>query len=366
MTFSEDVNKSSVEDGFLIETNADQEAATSAAFSVGGAYGVMTANADGGKNGMDVYDKSSYDISWTGENQVTFAPKSGYPIPTDKDSNRVPQYRVTFKTAASPFKDKSGVYARAIAKLSLSADDGPFRVTSTWKGMSPFTVVTDTTAPKVDSVYVTDATTIKVRFSEPMALYPLVSTAANKWYDDTPTGAGALFAGGTYKLNSSTDGNLYYLAGYPGAVVIDGSDATNKTIKLTWAGQAAIAEDAMIAWNSTTNILTTPDDGFAAAVGLAVGNIIDFDSDATGVIATKRGRITAINLVANPDEITLTDVETAQTALAATEKVRRSLINLTALVGQRLKVTATSLTDPAGNEITTDSDKSGSVVIPTL
>jgi len=44
----------------------------------------------------------------------------------------------------------------------------------------------------------------------------------------------------------------------------------------------------------------------------------------------------------------------------------RSARNLTTLVGQRLKVTASGLTDPAGNEITTDSDKSGSVVIPTL
>jgi len=208
LTFSEDVDKSSVEDGFVIQINTDQTTGTSSAFTVGYAYG---------NKGANVYDKSSYNISWNGENKVTFTPKAGFALPTDKNSNKIPQYRVTFK---EPFQDKSGVYSRAIAHLDDSLpEDGPFRVTSTWKGLVPFMVATDGDAPKIDSVYITYKTTIKMKFTEPMALYTLTDNIYNE----------NLIKSLAYELSID---NVVIPAAIDSAL-IDETDNSHSTIKLT-------------------------------------------------------------------------------------------------------------------------------------
>ena len=213
LTFSEDVDQTSVEDGFLIETNTDQ----TTPFTVGATFG---------NKGTDVYDRNSHDIYWNGYNEVTFSPKSGYPLPTDKDSNKVPQYRVTWKNTSSPFRDRAGTYAKAISNPGTSYETGPFRVTSTWKGSVPFTVCTDTTASKVDSITVSSSNTIKIRFNEPMALYPLGATG-NFYHSN-------LFNGSTYEVSISNDGVTYNtISNAIGTALMDGADTTDKTIKLT-------------------------------------------------------------------------------------------------------------------------------------
>ena len=348
LTFSENMNTSSVEDGFLIETNTDQTGGSPAAFSVGAAYGL---------SGADVYDKSSYDISWNGQNEVTFTPKSGYPLLTDKESPRIPQYRVTWKTVAAPFKDITNVFARQIENIGQPNESGPFRITTTWKGVVPFAITTDTTAPKVDAVYISDKNTIKVRFNEPMALYPLVFS---NFYDTNngANGAGALFDKGTYTYFASIDGITWYDITNGGCfgIFVDGSDATSKTIKLDYRRAAGFAATTVTGIQAigTTNFV------MGSTANLVPGDTI--------VIATVPVQYRKVTAILNGTNVLIAALTTSTAGGEAVTLFAGAggETDLTGLTAKRLKIVVTGLTDPAGNEITIESDKSGSVVVPTL
>lgn len=206
LTFGEPMDKSSVEDNFIIITNEDQ--LNSKAFTVGSYFGEMY---------KIVYDITNYTTTWNQDNtEVTFMPK--IPLPADKDPTKIPQYAISFKGAV---KDSTGVASRIIY---LDINDGLFRVTSTCKGKVPFKVKPDTTAPKVDNIYII-SNTIKLKFNEPMILYPVSGNGSFSHSN--------LLNPNTYEVSVAADGENYTII--PSAVTnvtVDGADSSNKTLSL--------------------------------------------------------------------------------------------------------------------------------------
>jgi hypothetical protein len=144
---------------YTYDPNKDDGAATSIANNVR-----LSAN--------PIYDSASFTAAWSNNNQtVTFTFRPGAKLPTDKDSSKLPQYAVSFKTGS--IRDAAGT----------GRDDSWFRVSPAQVGRVgyKFTVAADTTAPQVSSITPVnkddaDGATmddrIRVQFSETMALFP--------------------------------------------------------------------------------------------------------------------------------------------------------------------------------------------------
>ena len=168
--FSEPVDKMSVENNFIIRNKN---------------YTIFSSKGSFGGNNKDVYDKTYYNSTWNETvDEVTFTPKKAVAVPSDTDPNNVPEYYITFKDV---FKDISGMTSRSlntddgIKAKDIIKGDGPFKSTYTFTTGSPFKVAADKTSPRIESVSFDTSSSIKVKFSKPMTLYPL--TIGTPFYD---------------------------------------------------------------------------------------------------------------------------------------------------------------------------------------
>lgn len=168
LKFSEPMDKKTVEDTFTVRAyNARQ-------LSVDGAN-TFTGNSllNTIENPL-VWDKNAFNLSWNcDDTEVTFAFKPGHWLPTDKDTDKIPDYQVVFNDTqgknGSLLKDKSGI-GRANRHFKLT--DGPFE--ESFK----FAIKADETPPDVLKVIAETAESggfygdsLQVVFSESMIVY---------------------------------------------------------------------------------------------------------------------------------------------------------------------------------------------------
>ena len=218
LKFSEPMDKNSVENNFIIRNKDDYIFSNKSSF--GGRF-------------KDIYNINHYNASWNSANdEVTFTPKKGTYIPTDTDSGKIPGYYVTFLDVV---KDSTGISSRTlntqsdgIEPFDIYKGDGPFKVTSVFKTGSPFSILPDTTAPKIENLSIVDNTSIKIQFSENMALYPL--SIFKPFYDSN------LSVPQTYTIKVDKNGdNLYSqdaIIGNPDQVILDANEGDS--VKLSF------------------------------------------------------------------------------------------------------------------------------------
>ena len=261
LKFSEPVDKSSVEENFVIRNREDTSFKSGARF--GGVH-------------KDVYNKGYYKVFWnsTGD-EVTFAPRGLDLLPADKDSGM--PYYMTFK---SPIKDKQSNLSRGVNALNITSSDdgitpvdpqkdGMFRITTTFKVGSPFTIKPDTVRPKFTSVYTSSSTTVILKFSEPIFLTPL--TFSSPFYDS------ALLTNATYtlKIDKDADGKYSTLLGNPVSCALYQDDITHRSVKLIVPNLASYYGNSMFVGLSSGITLKDP-----------AGNETSFDEDASSTSAT--------------------------------------------------------------------------------
>lgn len=235
LKFSEPMDRATVRDSFLIR------AYTSEQLSVDSGETFNGSNAINFQSGSQVWDKAAFNVSWNSDDtEATFSFKEERKLPTDKDSDKVPDYQVTFSSLGSnPIKDKSGI-SRTSNYFKLT--DGNFE--QTYK----FAIKTDEQKPSLSSLVAQtaenagqDGDALKVRFSERMAYYTLEKTISGGM-----NGTASQAAGSNNGVSAQNAACNYLIevnrAGTPilnsnwcslgGRAVFDTNDPTHKTVLL--------------------------------------------------------------------------------------------------------------------------------------
>jgi Tfp pilus assembly protein PilF len=225
LKFSEPMDRKSVEDTFSIRSfNSRKLTVDSGNQRITGGANTLTGNGNVSLlEGTPIYDKSAFHFSWNSDDtEVTFSFKEEFSLPTDKDSNLVPDYRVAFQslsTGERTLRDKVG-WPRPYLHFKLT--DGDFE--ESYK----FSIKTDEVKPNLSQLFVQSAETggkygdaIAVRYSERMIIYT----------------RGQIIAGGM--AESDTDQSWKQApAGYPGNGGLSTPEraAQNYHVTLTPAG----------------------------------------------------------------------------------------------------------------------------------
>ncbi|MBC7543562.1 MAG: Ig-like domain-containing protein [Candidatus Sericytochromatia bacterium] len=202
---------------------------------------------------MPIYDSRSFSAAWSNNNQtVTFTPRPGVRLPTDKDSSKLPQYAVSFKDGA--IRDAAGT----------GRSDSWFRVSPAQVGRAGyrFTVAADTGAPVVSAITglsggdVAGGNTnrIRVQFNEPMHLFP-----ANYGGKAIP-GIGA-------PMSAARAGNFNYALK---ETLVGGVADADLVATTSQAGVSFLTDPT----RSTVEFSIRNDDPLAAGTGFTIGNLI--------------------------------------------------------------------------------------------
>ncbi len=199
LNFSEPMDRNSVEDAFSVHVFEDQRLSihnqdfrprarfnlTGNTFNqlMGYDFGGGYSDSDSINTASLVWDESDFTATWNADDtQVTFTFADEKLLPTDKDSDKVPDYMATFYAGLSfsvadagpseptgkTLKDKSGILRR----------DNWFKLTDgNFESYFKFAIKTDEVKPQVTSVIATSSEggslrgdSIKVRFSERMLI----------------------------------------------------------------------------------------------------------------------------------------------------------------------------------------------------
>jgi hypothetical protein len=238
-----------------------------------------------------IWDKNAYNISWNSDDtEVTFAFKEERLLPTDKDTDKIPDYQVAFNdtigSSGRLLKDKSGI-SRANNHFKLT--DGPFE--ETYK----FAIKADEVKPDVASIVAqtnenqgVNGDAVKVLYSERMIIYTKTRTIAGGG-EDIDSGsaqkAPAGYPGGTSSTNRAASAN-YTVSITPvgttsttyvgtwqnlgGSAVYDTNDPTHKTVILMPPRFTGISSGQVVA-NSTTTYAETNNTAAAISAGVTSG-----------------------------------------------------------------------------------------------
>lgn len=169
LSFSEPVEKSTVEDNFSIRAFNSRTLSV----DIGNSEHTLIGSGDVSvTTGNLIWDKEAFNIIWNEEaTKVTFSFKDGLALPSEQDPNFVPDYQVVFapQNGDRLITDQSGV-SRESNHFKLT--DGPLE--ESYK----FSIQLDQTPPKVDKAFAATfensdplGDAIKVNFSEPMAFF---------------------------------------------------------------------------------------------------------------------------------------------------------------------------------------------------
>lgn len=231
LTFSEPMDRQSVTNAFEIRTFGTDEQ-----LSVDNKITFMAGQALNGlltEPGDLIWDHTAFNARWNRDDtEVTLRFKAGKALPSDHDSDNIPDYSVSFKAGTASIKDKTGV----------SRDQAHFKLTDgRFENYFKFSINTDEDRPALDSVIVIDGNTpdntlgdlIKVRFSEPM-IYPTLSGPVAGGINGEASEAVDVAA--NYSININ-DGNRVFSwdqagAGHTGIAIFDTNDPTHRTLLL--------------------------------------------------------------------------------------------------------------------------------------
>lgn len=238
LKFSEPMDRATVQDAFEVRANNNKKLTvdTSGNDTVTGSSSSPPA-----ATGTRIWDKAAFNISWnTDDTEATFTFKEERALPTDKDSDKVPDYAVDL--AKGDIKDKAGV--------SRNETPGKFKLTEgNFEPAYKFAINTDVQKPTVDSITAqtlensgTNGDAIKVRYNKRMIHYTLGPSIAGGMGGQANQAAGAnntvssaqaadnykvtVIRGGTTILNATAWSAL------GGSAVFDTNDPTHHTVLL--------------------------------------------------------------------------------------------------------------------------------------
>ena len=187
-----------------------------------------------------IWDKAAFNASWNSDDtEVTMTFKEERALPTDTDSDNVPDYSVSFEAGNAGLKDKSGI----------TRNEKHFKLTEgRFEEYYKFSINTDEDKPEVDSITVVDGgnsgstigDTIKVRFSERMIHRTLAGAIAGGINGQITEAAGAVgsvtssLAADNYilQINNGMTQDWNTVSAGSGVAVFDSNDPTNKTVLL--------------------------------------------------------------------------------------------------------------------------------------
>ncbi len=215
-------------------------------------------------NGDLIWDKGAFNASWNSDDtEVTMTFKEERALPSDTDTDNLPDYSVSFEAGEAGLKDKSGI----------TRDEDHFKLTEgRFENYYKFSIDTDEQDPGIDSIVATtsensgansDGDVIKVRFSERMIHYTLSGAIAGGISGNATEAAGAVQgrnggseaneAANNYFITITRDGNIALdnefrkldvefrkentpwggqLTNFQGRAVFDTNDPTHKTVLL--------------------------------------------------------------------------------------------------------------------------------------
>ncbi len=238
--------------------------------------------------GTVIWDKAAFNASWNSEDtEVTLSFKEERMLPTDKDSDKVPDYQVSFQRQDQQLKDKSGI-TRSENYFKLT--DGNFE--QSYK----FSIQSDTQKPTLESLTAQTAENsgvnsngdaIKLRYSERMIHYTLNPTIAGGMNGVASQAAGAISdegnsvsgeaAAANYRVTVIRSGNTELSqanwSALGGRAIFDTSDPTHKTILLLPPMASASSINAQGSIAPTDSIMGTIyyTDGSTQAIDVAAG-----------------------------------------------------------------------------------------------
>jgi len=297
LKFSEPMDKKTAEDTFTVRSfNSRKMTVDAGNLRAGAANNTLTGNGTiatnfVGANSSKVWDKDAFNISWNSDDtEVTFSFKEEKLLPTDKDSNLVPDYNVAFNGFNSNdrlLKDKSGI-SRSEKHFKLT--DGDFE--ESYK----FSIKTDEVKPTITGITAETAENggqngdaVRVRYSERMIIYTRdISIAggmeniagadqkAPAGYPGTAQVASTSASAKNYNITTVQTGGVTTYTGTWGALggtaVYDTTDLTHKTVLLLPGfSSGTFTSSAATAANDTLTGTAILGDGTSVAV--ASGNI---------------------------------------------------------------------------------------------
>lgn len=286
LTFSEPMDKKTVEDTFTIRSHNDRKFTVDAGNTRAGDQNTVKGNnssdftsAAAITAGSDIWDKDAFNISWnSNDTEATFSFKEEKLLPTDKDSNLTPDYQVAFKAFSGGdriLKDKSGI----------SRNEKHFKLTDgNFEEYYKFSINTDTTAPTLTSITAqtdenagSNGDAVSVRYSERMIIYTRSRTIAGGM--ENVTGAEQKAPGAypvanavansrdvakNYKATVVNGTNTKYSGTWwalGGTAVYDTTDVTHKTVLLLPPTNAGTITAAAVSGTQQASIHVTYTDG---------------------------------------------------------------------------------------------------------
>ncbi|MBT9545530.1 MAG: carboxypeptidase regulatory-like domain-containing protein [Candidatus Sericytochromatia bacterium] len=257
LKFSEPMDKKTAEDTFTVRSfNNRKMTVDSGNLRIAGGANTVAGNGTIATNFLGttatkIWDKDAFNISWNSDDtEVTFSFKEEKLLPTDKDSNLVPDYNVAFNGFNSGdrlLKDKSGI-SRSDKHFKLT--DGDFE--ESYK----FSIKTDEVKPTITGITAETAENggqngdaVRVRYSERMIIYTRdISIAggmeniagadqkAPAGYPGTAQVASTSASAKNYNITTVQTGGVTTYTGTWGALggtaVYDTTDLTHKTVLL--------------------------------------------------------------------------------------------------------------------------------------
>ncbi|MBF2053192.1 MAG: tetratricopeptide repeat protein [Candidatus Sericytochromatia bacterium] len=265
LRFSEPMQRQQVEDNFCVmaynhrrlSVDTDNGLETPDADTVWGTTQIHISEQAGVLPGLPIWDKQAFHIFWNADDtEVTFSFKDGLALPTDKDSNLAPDYRVIFLSPHDYQREIQAKDGDRRARGHFKLTDGPFE--DSYK----FSVQTDTRAPEVQHLQAQTAETggiygdaLRLRFDKRMVLYTLGRVIAGGMRDrgvgvpESWREAPAGYPGNQGNASARQAARNYFVqitpAGYPfptfegswydlgGSAFYDPADATGQTVLLT-------------------------------------------------------------------------------------------------------------------------------------
>jgi len=262
LKFSEPMDKKTAEDTFTVRSFNSRKLTVDA----GNTTRTNTVTGNGAvatnflaSNSTQIWDKDAFNISWNSDDtEVTFSFKEEKLLPTDKDSNLVPDYNVAFRSFSGGdrvLKDKSGI-SRNEKHFKLT--DGDFE--ESYK----FAIKTDEVKPTISSITAEtnenggqNGDAVRVRYSERMIIYTRDISIAGGMENTagSDTKAAAAYPGGTIATSTATAKNYNTTIVQTGGVttyngtwgalggtaVYDTTDLTHKTVLLLPPSQTTLS-----------------------------------------------------------------------------------------------------------------------------
>ncbi|MEZ0374565.1 MAG: hypothetical protein ACAI44_36090, partial [Candidatus Sericytochromatia bacterium] len=183
-----------------------------------------------------VWDESAFNISWNADDtEVTLNFKDAQRLPSDTESENVPDYRVSLTADDGQIKDKSGITRDA-------GDGGYFKLTDgNFEGNYKFAINSDTEEPEIDAINAKTGENgnlvgdeVEVEFSEPMVYYTEIGeirgNMAGGSSNEDPIDSDNYFM----SVNAGPEVNIS--TGYGGIAIFDTTDKTHKTVLLRFFG----------------------------------------------------------------------------------------------------------------------------------